>query len=139
MAEAPRTGTSPLLPQEPGSLLPERAAGVEILANVISCVLDESLLARVGSFAWTTSSITGEVRHSAQVSVNRWERACEHFWDTLFTAPVEVSPQDRQQLILILEDCFKAASRCRAGDVCYLMDHSIWATLHAELTEAPKP
>lgn len=136
MADAPRTGTAPLLLREAGSLDGERAQGVEILANVISCVLDEALLSRVGSFAWTTSSVKGDVRHSPQVSVNRWERACEHFWDTLFSTPVEVSDEDRLKLILILEDCFKAASRCRAGNVCYLMDHSVWATLLAELKES---
>ncbi len=132
------TGTAPLLLHESGSLQPERAVGVEILANVISCVLDEALLSRVGNFAWTTSKLGGEVRHSPHVSVNRWERACEHFWDTLFTAPVEVSDEDRHTLVMILEDSFKAASRCRAGDVCYLMDHSIWATLLAELKEPQK-
>lgn len=112
-----------------------KEANVDLLANVISCVLDEALLERVGTFMWTDSVPRGSLAYAHAVPVNRWERACLHFWDTLFSTPVDVGPEDRRRLVLLLEDLFKAASRCRAGDVCFLMDRSVWHGLLLRLKD----
>jgi len=104
-----------------------REANVDLLANVVSCVMDEALLDRVGSFMWKDSRPLAPLTYARAVPVNRWERACLHFWDTLFSSPVDVGPEDARSLRLLLEDLMKAASRCRAGDVCLLMDRSAWA------------
>lgn len=115
-----------------------REANVDLLANVVSCVMDEALLARVGTFLWHDSVPKAPLAYSRAVPVNRWERACLHFWDTLFSAPVDVGPEDALTLRLLLEDLMKAASRCRAGDVCFLMDRSVWAAaLHFLSSERP--
>lgn len=112
---------------------PSRTENITVLANVISCVLDEALLDRVGTFSFTDSKVDGPLRHQHAVPVNRWERACVHFWDTLFSAPVELSDQDARRLFYLLDDVMKAASRCRAGHVCANMNASLWHHIHEAL------
>ncbi len=121
----------PILPAAEPS---ERAAATDLLANVVACVLDEALLRRIGEFQWRDSDVLVAPRYDAAVPVNRWERAACHFWDTLFTGQVSVGPADRGRLIYLLGDAFKAAERCRAGDVCMMMGHSLWQRLLTALT-----
>ncbi len=112
-----------MLPAADGA---ERAATTDLLANVVACVLDEALLRRIGEFQWQDSFVVAPPTYDAAVPVNRWERAACHFWDTLFTGQVYIGPTDRGRLIYLLGDVFKAAERCRAGDICMMMGHSLW-------------
>lgn len=113
----------------------ERAAATELLANVVACVLDEALLRRIGDFTWQDSRLPRSPTYDPAVPVNRWERAACHFWDTLFTAGVDLGPGDRLRLRYLLEDVFKAADRCRAGDICLMMGHSPWQRLWQALND----
>ena len=106
-----------------------RQAATALLANVVACVLDEALLRRIGEFTWQDSQIVTPPSYDPAVPVNRWERAACHFWDTLFTGEVELGRVDRLRLQYLLGDVFKAADRCRAGDICLMMRHSVWEQL----------
>lgn len=108
-----------------------RDTAVNILANVISCVLDEALLARVGTFQW---SFDHDVPSPFAVPVNRYERAATHLWHTVFGHPgLAIPDDDVERLFYLLQDCFKSASRCHAGNVRDLMNQSQWHRLMNEL------
>lgn len=135
MTQPGTTSRSPVTITQPAPQ-DQKEEAVSLLANVVSAVLDEALLERVGAFLWEDSVLLGPLHYEAAVPVNRWERAASHFWDTLFTASVEIGSRDGEHLRLLLGDIFKAVSRCRAGDVRTLMDQSAWAQLGKTLDEA---
>lgn len=108
-----------------------RDNAVSVVANVISWVLDEALLTRVGNFRWSVGS---DSMPPDAVPVNRYERAATHLWHVVFGQPGRTVPeQDAEQLFYLMSDVFKSASRCQAGTVRDLMNCSVWHDLMERL------
>lgn len=110
-----------------------RFENTELLANIVACVLDETLLHRIGEFSWE-DSIVGATAFDHVVPTNRWERAACHFWDTIFATEIEeIGNGDMTRLMFLVDDIEKAAMRCGGGNIKTKINESVWHKLSEAL------
>ncbi len=108
----------------------ERELACNALANTLACSLDETLLSRVGEFAWIDATVESPAPALQAVPSNRYDRAALHLWhEVLEPDGVRTTRREAQALLNLLEDCFKVASRLHGGKLWPMMQASIWRSL----------
>ncbi len=112
----------------------ERELACNALANTLACSLDESLLSRVGEFAWADATVENPAPALHAVPSNRYDRAALHLWhEVMEPRGVSTSRREAQALLNLLDDCFKVASRLHGGKLWPMMQASIWRSLRDQL------
>lgn len=105
----------------------DRDVALRAMANTLACALDESLIGRVGNFAWRDACLHGAPEPLQAVPSNRYDRAALHLWHMVCEpSRVELGAEEAQNLHDLLDDCLKIASRLHGGKLRAMMEESVW-------------